>query len=314
MIDSFDIGKVPLGTRSEFALALPSLPSGSSITLPICVLRGAAPGPTMWISAAIHGDEINGTEILRRVLPVLDPRKMHGTVIAVPIVDVYGFNAATRYLPDRRDLNRSFPGSSRGSLAAQVAHLFVKQIVERCDFGLDLHTGSNGRTNLPQVRGNIHDPTFMALARSFAPPLIAHSKTIKGSLRAYCGSRSVPYLIYEAGQAGRFDADAITTGVAGCFRVLKSQGVFEHAAEPSPAPPLIAENSKWLRSRGSGIFVSTARLGDRVAAGESVGQIGDAFGGHLSPVISPDGGMVIGLALDPLVEDGDALVHLAHLL
>jgi predicted deacylase len=312
MTSSFDIEQVRPGSRATFALALPSLPSGSSMTLPVCVLRGADEGPTVWISAAIHGDEINGTEIIRRILAFLDPKRMRGTLIAVPIVDVYGFNAATRYLPDRRDLNRRFPGSPRGSLAAQVAHMFTTQIVDRCDFGLDLHTGSDGRTNHPQLRGDTSDKTFMALAEAFAPPVILRSEEIEGSLRAYCVAKSIPYLIYEGGQAGRFDPDAVSAGFEGCLRVLDARGIVHDTATPALRPPAIAEDSSWIRSPASGIFVPGARLGDRVEAGQPVGAVGDVFGEHTTPVASPRAGIVIGLALDPLVEGGDAIVHLAN--
>lgn len=282
------------------------------MTLPVCVIRGAEPGPTVWISAAIHGDEINGTQIIRRVLALLDPHEMRGTVIAVPIVDVYGFNSATRYLPDRRDLNRSFPGSSHGSLAAQVAHMFTTQIVKLSDFGLDLHTGSDGRTNLPQVRGDTRDTTFMALAEAFSPPVILHSDTIEGSLRAYCGDKSIPYLIYEAGQAGRFDPDAISVGVDGCMRVLSSRAIINDDVPNARVSPSIVKSGNWLRAPSSGIFVPKVSIGDRVNADQTVGEVGDIFGDHITPIASPRRGIVIGLALDPLVENGDAIVHLAQ--
>ena len=191
------------GRRASIELPVARLPTRSWVSLPVVVLCGSRPGPTVWVSAAVHGDELLGVEIIRQVMRGIDPRRLSGTILAVPVVNVPGFLAQSRYTPDRRDLNRSFPGSPRGSLASRLAHLFMTEIVARCDAGLDLHTGSNHRENLPQIRCNTDDPTTLAMAEAFAPPVIVHSKLRAGSLRDACAKRGLPVLLLEAGEALR---------------------------------------------------------------------------------------------------------------
>ena len=176
--------QVAAGTRGRVDIPVARLPTGTWLTLPVSVIHGQSPGPTIWLSGTIHGDELNGIAIIREINRQADPKLLSGTILAVPIVNVFGLIIESRYLPDRRDLNRSFPGSKRGSLASQLAHLFVEQIVRRCDYGIDFHTGSGGRTNLPQIRCNLDDARTRELAEVFSAPLILNSKRRPGSLRA----------------------------------------------------------------------------------------------------------------------------------
>jgi predicted deacylase len=233
----FRIGavSVPPGRRVETELPVARMITGSPLSIPVLVLHGNTKGPTVWISAAIHGDEINGVEIIRRVLGLLNPRRLAGTVLAVPVVNIPGFMNGDRYLPDRRDLNRSFPGSSRGSLASRIAHLFTEEITSRCQVGIDLHTGSDHRTNLPQIRADLEDPTTRKLAMAFAPPVMMHASTRDGSLRRSGADLGVSVLLYEGGEAWRFDEGSIQTGVSGVMRVLAELSMIAPGGQPQPA-------------------------------------------------------------------------------
>ncbi len=298
------------GRKAGLELPVATLPTGSSFSLPLSVVHGSRPGPTVWLSGAIHGDELNGVEIIRLVLRELRAANLAGTVIAAPVVNVFGFITGSRYLPDRRDLNRSFPGSRRGSLASRLAHLFMTEVVDRADVGVDLHTGSHHRSNLPQVRCATDDPTTMGLAEAFAAPITMHAALRDGSLRAACVKRDIPILLYEAGEAHRFDEFAIDAGVAGVLRVLAHLGMRTAPAEATPATRLV-DASSWVRARRSGLFRLTTALGARVAAGDELGAIADAHGQSRGTVRAPFEGIVIGVTRNPQVSQGDALVHVA---
>jgi uncharacterized protein len=291
------------------------LPSDSSLSLPVMVIHGRRPGPVVWLDAAVHGDELNGVEIIRQVLPRLKPREIAGTVVAVPIVNVFGFLNGTRYLPDRRDLNRSFPGSLRGSLTAQLAHLFVTEVVTRCDVGLDFHTGSDHRTNLAQLRVDLGIPEVARLAEAFSPPVVVDANQRDGSLRTLCSKLGIPLLVYEGGEALRFNDGAIRAGVEGTLRVLGALEMVRDNVVPPPAaePPVIVRHSRWERARRSGILRIDIHAGQRVAKGEALGEVGDALGQNRSAVRASTKGLVLGYTRSVTCNQGDALVHLADL-
>ncbi len=303
---------VEAGQRAQVELPVAQLITGAEMAIPVIALHGAEPGPTVWINAAIHGDEINGVEIVNRVLRGLDPKDMAGTLLAVPVVNLYGFMTGDRYFPDRRDLNRSFPGSRTGSLASRVAHLFMTEIVERSDVGIDLHTASDHRTNLPQIRGDMEDQRTRELAHVFGAPLSMHSRTRTGSVRKAAAKTGATVLLYEAGEPWRFNDDAIEVGVAGIRRVLDHLGVAAWDGTPAP-PTATSESSRWIRASKSGIAHLRVRSGDMVAEGQVLGTIEDAFGKKLSSIRSKSDGMVIAHTLYPLVNRGDAVVHVATL-
>jgi predicted deacylase len=303
---------VPPGVAVRVDLPVARLFTGGWLSLPVTVLHGAQPGPRLFLDAAIHGDELNGMEIIRRVLAVLDPQRLTGAVIAVPVVNVFGFVQQTRYLPDRRDLNRSFPGSSRGSMASRLAHLFVEQVVAKCGYGIDLHTGSQHRTNLPQIRAYLADPETRRLAEAVAAPMMYTAAEITGSLRAAARRRGVHLLVYEAGEPLRFDEAAIRVGVDGVLRVLAALGMWEHVEESPPTPSFEAEDASWVRASQSGIFHHTAKLGDAVRQHQQLGYITAPWGNENQPVKSPFEGIVIGFTSNPLVYRGDALLHVAR--
>jgi len=303
---------VAAGRSATGELPIARLVTGTRISLPIQVVHGRSPGPTVWLSAAVHGDEINGVEIIRRVTRSLDARTVAGTVIAVPIVNVHGFLNGDRYLPDRRDLNRSFPGSPSGSLAARIANLFMTEIVSRCEVGIDLHTGSDHRTNLPHVRADLDDPGTRKLAEAFGAPLMLHARVRDGSLRGAATERGATVLLYEGGEALRFDDESLSVGTDGIRRVLAELGMIgpDHA-DPRPVP-VESRRSTWIRARRSGIVLLDAELGEVVQRGQLLGVIHDSVGKRLAGVTAPKVGVVIGRVQQPLVNQGDALVNLAE--
>ncbi len=299
------------GERRRIEIPVAKLPTGTGLLLPIMVINGVKSGPTVWLSAAVHGDEVNGVEIIGRVLEKIEPRELTGCIIAVPIVNVFGFNMQSRYLPDRRDLNRSFPGFEQGSVAGRLAYLFMQEVVRKCAYGIDLHTGSNHRTNLPQIRANLHDDETRRLAEAFAAPVIMHAGAIDGSLRKAATVAGIRTIVYEAGEPLRFDDEAIQLGRDGVLRVLAALGMRDkRPRHKGPHSALVARTS-WVRALNSGILRLDVRLGERVVAGQHLGIVADAFGDDAAPLTAPEDGLIIGHTNNPLVQAGEAVVHLA---
>ena len=297
------------GQSRRLDIPVARLPTGTNLSLPVEVISGSRPGPTIWLSAAVHGDELNGVEIIRQVMEKLEADRFAGTVIATPIVNVYGFIDQSRYLPDRRDLNRCFPGNATGSLASRLAHLFMKEIVGRCQYGIDLHTGANHRTNLPQIRADLSDDETRRCAEAFGAPVMIDARTRDGSLRwAATKKAGAKVLLYEAGEPLRFDDMAIETGVKGVLRVMN---VLEMRRRKIKARPNSLRFSKtvWIRAKRSGIMRLDAKLGQNVARGNIVGRIADAFGDESVSLTVPGDGVIIGYTSNPLVHQGDAVVH-----
>jgi len=280
--------------------------------LSVEVLHGAQAGPTVFLSAAIHGDEIVGVEIIRQVVERVDERALSGTLIAVPVVNVFGFVAESRYLPDRRDLNRSFPGSARGPLAGRLARIFIDEIVSKSDFGIDFHAGSDDRTNLPQIRGDLEDPETRRLAYAFAPPLVVHSKTISGSLRDAAGKLGKRVLLFEGGEPRRFSPRAVQAGVEGALRTLAAMEMTT-STDPNPTtPPAESRSTRWVRAPRGGIFRLGVKLGARVSKGDLLGVISGPIGREAHDVRARTSGIIMGHAVNPLVHQGDGLVHIAE--
>lgn len=311
---SFEIGhvRVRAGRTQSVSLPITRLVTGADVELPVRVVHGREEGPTVWVDAAIHGDEAVGVEVVRQVVAELDPKTFCGTLIAVPIVNVLGFSAGQRYLPDRRDLNRSFPGSPRGSLAGRIAHLFMTEVVDKCEVGIDLHTGSDRRTNLPQVRADLEDPQTRALAEAFAAPVMLNAKLRDGSLRYAARERGATVLLYEAGEAWRMDRWAVDAGVLGVRRVLAALGMTEPVAEDPPAPSAVSFRSGWVRARGTGMLHLEVALGERVERGARLGGLFDSLGKRVRLVHADRSGIVVGRTEAPLVNSGDAVVHIAE--
>ncbi len=304
--------RAPAGKLTQVELRVARMPTGMWMSLPVGVLHGRHPGPVIWISAAIHGDELNGVPIIRHVIDRIDPKELSGTVLAVPAVNVFGLVQESRYLPDRRDLNRCFPGSKRGSSASQLAHLFMQEIVEPCELGLDLHTGSGGRTNLPQVRCDLEEPETARLAAEFGAPVSLHARLRDGSLRAAARELGKTVLVYEAGEANRFDVEAIDTGVGGVLRVMKALGMIPYGVEAPEKTPKICWASSWVRARRTGFCEMLVRLGAEVDEGQSVAVVFDALGRDRSLVKAKSSGILIGHVTSPIVHRGDAIAHIAE--
>lgn len=302
----------PPGCSQRAELQVSRLPTGTTLSVPLQVVNGAKPGPTIWVSAAVHGDELNGVEIVRRVLERVNPRQLSGALIAAPLVNVFGFIGQSRYLPDRRDLNRSFPGSATGSLASRLAQKFMTEVVSHCQFGIDLHTGSHFRTNLPQIRANLEHQQTLACAEAFGAPVVMHSQTRDGSLRHAATKRGIPVLLYEAGEPMRFDEDAISKGVNGVLRVMSQLGMRSRKSPIKPFTGVTVRNSVWARAKRGGILRLSVQLGQRVARKEPIGVIADVFGADERVVTSPIAGIVIGFTTNPLVHQGDAVIHVAQ--
>ena len=301
------------GQRLTLDLPMASLYSHAPMSLPLQVVHSKREGPCLFVSAAIHGDEINGVEIIRRLLRLPLLSKLRGTLLAVPIVNVYGFVNGSRYLPDRRDLNRSFPGSDKGSMAARLAGLFLDEIVTRSDYGIDLHTGAIHRENLPQIRANLDDPETARIASAFHVPVLLNSDLRDGSLRQIAAEHGIPILLYEAGEALRFNESAIRSGVKGIVAVMRSIGMLPTTSRAShPSEPLVATASSWVRAGQSGILRITSPLGARVRRDEVIGIISDPFGQMELEVKSNCSGIIIGRTNLPLVNEGEALFHIAR--
>jgi uncharacterized protein len=313
--ESFQIGNVRVrpGSKKDVELPITRLVTGGDVSLPVQIVHGKHDGPTIWVSAAIHGEEVMGVEVVRRLLATLKAKDLHGTLVAVPVVNVLGFMAGDRYLPDRRDLNRAFPGSPRGSLASRIAHLFMQEVVGKCELGIDLHTAADRRANLPQLRGDLDDPRTYELAKVFGAPVMLHAKLRDGSLRQAATEAGAMVLLYESGEAMRFDEVSIRTGIAGIRRVMKHLGMITDEDEDLAPLSLEARESNWIRARGTGIFQLECELGDRVEAGRRLGRTSDTFGRGGRVVRADRDGIVIGLTRAPIVNAGDGLVHVAQI-
>jgi predicted deacylase len=311
------IGEVTVkpGSRELVLLPVTVLYTSNPVEMPVHVINGKKPGPRLFISAAIHGDELNGIEIIRRLLKSSALRHLRGTLIAVPIVNVFGVLNHSRYLPDRRDLNRSFPGYDQGSLAARLANLFMEEIVAKCTHGIDLHTGALHRDNLPQIRAHMDDEETARLARAFGVPVLLNSVLRDGSLRQAADEAGVKTLLYEAGEALRFDEVSIRVGVAGILNVMRELGMLaaRHKKPHNPKrPPVTARASSWVRAPQGGIFRCFVRLGESVERHTVLGMVSDPMGIEEEPILSPNSGIVIGRTNMPLVNEGDALFHIAR--
>ena len=300
------------GQRRSINIPVARLYTHTEMTMPVHVLRGKKDGPHLFVSAAIHGDEIIGVEIIRRLLKMKTLQRIRGTLIAVPVVNVYGFINHTRYLPDRRDLNRFFPGSQKGSLTSRLANIFMEEIVANCTHGIDLHAGSHHRINLPHIRACLDNEATEKLAFAFGAPVILDAALREGSLRGAVEEKGIPLLLYEAGEALRFDELAVRAGVKGILAVMRSIGMLTYrGVKTSRIQPMVASSTSWVRAPGSGILRTHIPLGGKIGINQKIGEIADPFDEDETAVISPVAGIVIGRLNLPLVHRGDALFNVA---
>ncbi|MGJ8603324.1 MAG: succinylglutamate desuccinylase/aspartoacylase family protein [Marivita sp.] len=305
---------IAAGTSRTVDLPVSSLSDHTPVTMSAHVIHGKVDGPTVFVSAGIHGDEVIGIEIVRRLLKSTGLRRLKGTLLVVPIVNSFGFINKSRYLPDRRDLNRSFPGSDTGSLAGRLAHLFLTEIVARADIGIDLHSAAIHRTNYPQVRVSAGDPRMRELADAFGAPIIMQSPIREGSLRWAAKELGTDVVLYEGGEGLRFDEVSARAGLAGILRVLRSLDMITARGVAAPkSPPQFCSSSKWLRAPMGGLFRSLRADGNLVRKDDVLGLVSDPFGENDTPVAAPFEGIIVGRAVMPVVNEGDAVFHLARI-
>ncbi len=300
------------GKRTVINLPVPPLYTHTPLTMPVHIVRGEKDGARLFVSAAVHGNEINGIEIIRRLLKLELISKIRGTLIAVPVVNIYGFINQSRYLPDRRDLNRSFPGSGSGSLAGRLANIFLEEIASRCTHGIDLHTAAIHRDNLPHVRTYLEDPEARRMAEKFSVPVILNTALTEGSMRKALYEKNIPVIVYEGGEALRFNEQAIRAGVNGIVSVMRELGMLPESKSSAGTESVVAKSGVWIRASDSGIFRSAVSTGAVVKKDQELGVITDQSGAEKKRVRSSVNGIVIGCIRIPLVHEGEALFHVAR--
>jgi predicted deacylase len=306
--------RIAPGERATVNLPVSVMSDHTPVTMSVHVVHGRRPGPTMFVSAAIHGDEVVGVEIVRRLLRAAALNRLRGTLLAVPIVNSFGFTNHSRYMPDRRDLNRSFPGSAEGSLAARLARLFMQQIVERADVGIDIHSAAIHRSNLPQIRIGPKNPKLTELAGAFGAPVILTSNLRDGSLRQTAEELGVNVLLYEAGEGLRFDERAVRTGLLGILRVMRHLEMVSGKGIAMPKiAPIHSTSSVWLRAPAGGLLRMFKATGAIVDQGETLAIVADPFGENETEIAAPSPGLIVGRTSLPVVNEGDALFHLAEI-
>jgi predicted deacylase len=299
---------VEAGTAARLAWQPGESFAGVAVPTPVLVVNGAKSGPVLCLTAAVHGDELNGIEIVRRVLYDLDPVQLKGTVVGVPIVNLLGFKRSSRYLPDRRDLNRHFPGNPTGSSASRIAHSFFTEIVSHCDVLVDLHTGSFYRANLPQLRADLRRPEVVHVAESFAFTAIVHSPGATGSLRRAATESGIPTVTLEAGEPMRLQAEEVEHGVKGIYALIDQLGMYRKLRVwGNPAP--VHYQSRWVRADAGGILFGKVKLGQRVKPGDLLGTVTDPITNLRADILSPYDGRIIGMAVDQVVLPGFAAFH-----
>ncbi|CTQ49549.1 succinylglutamate desuccinylase/aspartoacylase family protein [Jannaschia donghaensis] len=312
---AFEIGgtAIPAGTSATVDLPVSHLSDHTPVSMSVKVFHGKTDGPTIFVSAGIHGDEVIGVEIVRRLLRTANLRSVRGTLIVIPIVNAFGFMNHSRYLPDRRDLNRCFPGTPGGSLASRLAHLFLTEIVARCDLGIDLHSAAVHRTNLPQIRISPDNPVTADLAQVFGAPVILQSPLRDGSLRGAAKAMGKDILLFEAGEGLRFDEYSVRVGVAGILRILRYKGMIGgRGIAAAKGAPQTCTSSKWLRAPAGGLLRTYRADGDVVEAGAVLAAVSDPFGREEQEITAPFDGIIVGRAVMPVVNEGDAVFHLAR--
>ncbi|MFO0689448.1 MAG: succinylglutamate desuccinylase/aspartoacylase family protein [Myxococcota bacterium] len=302
------------GEKLKFSYAQTPSFEAAYLNTVVFVSRGTKPGPTLCLTALIHGDERNGFEVARNAFDAADPTKLAGTLIALPAINVNGFRSGTRYMPDRRDLNREFPGSLDGSNSGIIAYLLHQTATKVCDAVIDLHTGSFDRANLAQIRVDLSHPGALAMARAFGAPVVLGGEGPRGSFRREMMESGVPSIIYEAGLPMRFQPEEIDRGVEGVLNVMDLLGMRDgRASKPTPASQIYSR-SQWLRvpMGDGGVFYPVRKLGDRVVTGDQVARIDEPFRDERFTMTTPVAGTIIGMAVPQVVFSGYALIHIAQ--
>lgn len=302
---------MPIGTSADIRLRVSETYFGAEAALPIRVIRGLRDGPTLFVSAAVHGDELNGVGILHELLVDEHLELRAGTLLLIPVVNVFGFEANQRYLPDRRDLNRSFPGSEEGSLAGRLAQVFTQEVISRCQYGIDLHTAAIQRTNFPNVRGDLEYPGVRHLARAFGCELIVANRGPEGSLRREAVKRGCSTIILEAGEPWKIEPSVLNLGVRGVRNVLVWLGMMDGDME-LPAYQTTIRSTTWVRAPSGGLLRFHIAPGDIVTEGQPLASIHSLLGKSQDLLTSPHDGIILGMTTLPLTKPGEAVVHVAR--
>jgi len=304
---------IKAGESRELNFSVANLHTTSSIDVPVFVERSKKPGPIVLFTAGIHGDEVNGVEIVRQIIAKGINKPKRGTIICMPVINVFGFVNLEREFPDGRDLNRVFPGSSKGSLASRVAHKLMKEVLPDVDFVLDFHTGGSRRFNAPQIRLAPNQPELDELANIFNAPFVLYSKNIKKTFRSACSKLGKPLLLFEGGKSFHIDTLVTNTGVNGVKRILKHfdmLGVKFKTSNPKKNPVFIIE-SKWQRANFSGMFKPVISINSEVKKGDVIGNITDPYGKINHFVKASYSGYIINVNESPIVYQGDALFRIS---
>jgi predicted deacylase len=296
------------GEELSIDVDLAKLPTRTDITIPVVVSRAQADGPTVLLIGGMHGNEINGVEIVRRFIANGLNRPQRGTTICIPIINVFGFLHFSREVPDGKDVNRSFPGTRSGSLASQIAYYLRSEIIPLIDVGIDFHTGGARINNFPQVRVQMNIGNNLELATQFATRFVINSRLRDKSFRKEAQKQGKPILVYEGGESLRLRKNAIDEGLNGALRVMKHLGMIDTAPESS-GETIIIESSTWVRAKVAGLFYTTTRLGSKITRGSSIGYISGPFGDFQQKVKSTVEGYIVAINNNPVVNKGDALVH-----
>jgi predicted deacylase len=306
--------EVAPGEMKEFALHIAKLPTGSEVDMHAFIYRGKKEGPVLLLSGGLHGDEVNGIEIIRRLMLNDSIMPDAGTVITIPVLNIYGFLNFARELPDGKDANRSFPGTKNGSLASRVAWNLQKKILPLIDYGVDFHTGGGSRSNFAQVRCDFSDHKSLELAKGFAPPFIINSPLIPQSLRNEAKNQGKTIMVFEGGQSLRFDENIIEEAIHGTRRLMVSLGMKEDSGDIKQGwESITLHKTSWIRAEEAGLFHKRIANGQFLEAGEYIGTITDPYNRYEYPIHAPTSGYVIGLNYSPVIYAGDALVHLGSI-
>jgi hypothetical protein len=301
------------GTRTRIFLRSSESYSGALVETPVVVVRGIEDGPTLCIVAGIHGDEVNGVEVVRRAISTVSHETLRGTLIALPIANLTAFKRGSRYLPDRRDLNRYFPGRVFGSSASRIAYALFNDVIRHCDALVDLHTGSFHRSNLHQLRADLSDPGTMQLAADFGADVIVNNAGRSGTLRRAATDAGIPTVTIEAGEPQRFDEHQVIEALGGIQRLLHARGMIDDPlVEPTNKPVVAYLATRWVRTDQGGILISRVTLGDHIETGQILGMVSDPLSDDVEAVIAPRSGRLIGMAFDQVVMSGYAVYHIGY--
>ncbi|MBL7889770.1 MAG: succinylglutamate desuccinylase/aspartoacylase family protein [Bacteroidia bacterium] len=296
------------GSSAQVNLNLYQLPTKTIIEIPVYVYRSIKPGPTLLILAGMHGDEINGIEIVRRLITRDDVRNpLCGSIIAIPVINIISFLYGSRDLPDGRDLNRCFPGSRNGSLGSRIAFDLMNEIIPQIDFGIDFHTGGAKINNYPQLRCVFNSKTNLDLGKKFSPPLIVNSPFRDNTLRKEASKKGKSILVFEGGESSRFDYLSINEGMNGCLRLMKHLNMID--LEIPNNPTVLLNKTSWIRAKSSGLFHTSKTNGAHILKGEIIGMICDPYGEHEEKLVAPFDGYILGINNQPVINQGDALMH-----